>query len=285
MKHEKMNSGCVAGSSSGGGGVGRSTQSSSTANGASTSLRLERTARGREDAMAEDVEMIEIPSTGLEFFEYRRRLFLAGLPLPPSPITPSASSFSSSSSSAGPGGPSPTIRIPKYLPPPKPAPLRESVTSTAVKRLEELLQDEGNEEMQDTWDRGVGQVARHLHAGKKLARGLRLGLVIKILKASWIQDGLWPVDSTGRPIKPPDSPIIEGIDLFPTAEDRVQAQAQDYDQVQTLDQTQPQPNVDGEGNLNGHGLNGQTQKGNTNGLVPISVLEIVEVDEKRKDEK
>lgn len=39
---------------------------------------------------------------------------------------------------------------------------------------------------------------------------------IKILIASWINDGLWPIDPlTGLPEKPPASPLIEGVDLFP----------------------------------------------------------------------
>ncbi|WWC94228.1 hypothetical protein V866_001068 [Kwoniella sp. B9012] len=143
--------------------------------------------------------MIEIPSTGLKFFEYRRRLFLAGLPLP----TPPAN-----------------CEIPAtYLVPAPPDPLPaidpSDVTSSAVQRLEDVLKEEGSEELQETWENGVGRIARNLHDGKRLARGLRLGLVIKILKASWIQDGLWPKDELGRPVKPPNSPIIEGVELFP----------------------------------------------------------------------
>ncbi|WVQ99432.1 hypothetical protein IAU59_006567 [Kwoniella sp. CBS 9459] len=228
--------------------------------------------RKPESPTDESEEMIAIPSTGLEFFEYRRRLFLAGLPIPitTAALTPSSSSSSSSESSSS------TIRIPKYLPPPKPAPPREAVSSPAVKRLEQLLGDEGSEEMQDSWDRGVGQVAKHLHAGKKLARGMRLGLAIKVLKASWIQDGLWPVDSTGRPIKPPESPIIEGIDLFPTSGDQFQqqehqGQALSRGQSQSQDRNQPQPRVD---------VNG-SQAHKENGLLPISVLEMVEVESER----
>ncbi|WRT66408.1 uncharacterized protein IL334_003364 [Kwoniella shivajii] len=140
---------------------------------------------------------IEIPSTGLEFFEYRRRLFLAGLPLPPNPT----------------GQARDTIKIPIQPPDPIPSPERP-FASPAVRRLEELLAEEGSEELQVNWERGVGMVAKSLHAGKRLARGLRLGLVIKILKASWIQDGLWPKDASGRPARPPNSPLIEGVELF-----------------------------------------------------------------------
>ncbi|WWC70026.1 uncharacterized protein I206_103970 [Kwoniella pini CBS 10737] len=145
-------------------------------------------------------EMIEIPSTGIEFFEYRRRLFLAGLPLPINTknIIPSY------------------YIIPKILPDPLPIPTnRIQNTSNAIKRIENILSEEGSEELQSNWQAGIDKVATQLHAGKRLSNGLRLGLVIKILKASWIQDGLWPKDEYGRPIKPPDSPIIKGVDLFP----------------------------------------------------------------------
>lgn len=60
------------------------------------------------------------------------------------------------------------------------------------------------------------ELAKNLHDGRKFTKGMRLGLVIKILIASWINDGFWPVDPlTGLPEKPPASPLIEGVDLFP----------------------------------------------------------------------
>ncbi|KAK6910046.1 hypothetical protein I203_104075 [Kwoniella mangroviensis CBS 8507] len=143
--------------------------------------------------------MMEIPSTGLKFFEYRRRLFLAGLQLPTPPANCDI----------------PATYLVPAPPDPLPAINPSDVTSTAVQRLEDVLKEEGSEELQETWENGVGRIARSLHDGKRLARGLRLGLVIKILKASWIQDGLWPKDELGRPVKPPNSPIIEGVELFP----------------------------------------------------------------------
>ncbi|OCF40370.1 hypothetical protein I317_05805 [Kwoniella heveanensis CBS 569] len=232
----------------------------------SNSKSIHGNGNGDQNTRADDisVEMIEIPSTGLEFFEYRRRLFLAGLPLPPTPLIPLASSSSSSSSSSAPT--SPRMRIPKYLPPPKPAPFGRGPTSAAARRLEELLADDGSEELQSNWDKGVGQVARHMHAGKKLAKGLRLGLVIKVLKASWIQDGLWPVDARGRPIKPPDSPIIEGIDLFPTRP--TEEENRGHDQGSIRGDTK-----DGAGGQVDAKANGRVGQ---NGLLPISVLEMVE---------
>nr|XP_031863299.1 uncharacterized protein CI109_001174 [Kwoniella shandongensis]KAA5530371.1 hypothetical protein CI109_001174 [Kwoniella shandongensis] len=153
-----------------------------------------------DEILADD--MIEIPSSGLEFFEYRRRLFLAGLS---SPSTPTTSTLP------------PTYLVSGNLPPPAVIPPnRDRDTPTAVKRLEEVLSVDGAEELQETWDQGVGSVARSLHGGKRLAKGLKLGLVIKILRASWIQEGLWPIDPrTRQPLKPPDSPLIEGTDLFP----------------------------------------------------------------------
>ncbi|KAK8864437.1 hypothetical protein IAR55_001686 [Kwoniella newhampshirensis] len=146
--------------------------------------------------------MVEIPSSGLEFFEYRRRLFLAGLPPPSTPTTqrlPPAYLVSRN--------------LPDSLTPPRQT---DKDTPTAVKRLEQVLSQDGAEELQETWDAGVGSVARSLHGGKRLAKGLKLGLVIKILRASWIQEGLWPIDpKTRQPLKPPDSPLIQGTDLFP----------------------------------------------------------------------
>ena len=47
-----------------------------------------------------------------------------------------------------------------------------------MKRLESLLEPEGSEESENVWQSGVGSVARGLAGGKRLARGLRLGLVV-----------------------------------------------------------------------------------------------------------
>ncbi|WWC62005.1 uncharacterized protein I303_104592 [Kwoniella dejecticola CBS 10117] len=185
-------------------------------------------------------EMIEIPSTGVEFFEYRRRLFLAGLPLPiPRPINsnlkhPTINSMPS------------TIHIPSTPPEPLPRPTNPtSSNSSAVQRIEDLLALEGSEELQSTWVAGIDKVASQLHAGKRLSRGLRLGLVIKILKASWIQDGLWPKDDDGRPVKPPESPIIPGVELFPETE--IGQDDRRYDERTGIG------NGDGNGPENGHG--------------------------------
>ncbi|RSH87297.1 hypothetical protein EHS25_003206 [Saitozyma podzolica] len=115
-------------------------------------------------------ETMTIPSTGLEFFEYRRHLFLAGLPLPSTPTD---------------------------LP-------------THYTRLETLLAEPGAEETELAWRAGVGGVLGHLNGGKRLSKPLRLGLVIKILRAGWLREGIWPIDPlTSRAIKPPDSPLLE----------------------------------------------------------------------------
>ncbi|WWC89286.1 uncharacterized protein L201_004207 [Kwoniella dendrophila CBS 6074] len=160
----------------------------------------------------EEEEMVEIPSTGLEFFEYRRRLFLAGLPLPSQPQS------SRHSINCGLKLIPEKYIIPLNPPKPLPSPPMSETTSSAVQKLEIILRDEGSEELKETWENGIERVAKSLHQGRKLAKGLRLGLVIKILKASWIQDGLWPKDEFGRPAKPPNSPLIPGVELFPDGE-------------------------------------------------------------------
>ncbi|KAL7421640.1 hypothetical protein Q5752_003409 [Cryptotrichosporon argae] len=133
-------------------------------------------------------ETITIASTGLDFFSYRRALFLAGLPLPE--IT---------------SAPPPTYTL---LPAPAARPaIPHAPGPTLVGRLETLLAADGGVESDDAWDMGVRDVVRSLNEGRKLSRGLRLGLIIKVLRASWIRDGTWPIDpQTSRALRPPDSP-------------------------------------------------------------------------------
>ncbi|OXB39855.1 hypothetical protein J007_00277 [Cryptococcus neoformans] len=144
--------------------------------------------------------LIQIPSTGVEFFEYRRRLFMAGLPFPETPTTQPLPA---------------TYLVPEQPPPPLPRPPRQP-KHPSVARIEEALSQEGAEASRDLWQGGMKELAKNLHDGRKFTKGMRLGLVIKILIASWINDGLWPIDPlTGLPEKPPASPLIEGVDLFP----------------------------------------------------------------------
>jgi hypothetical protein len=98
---------------------------------------------------------------GLEFFEYRRHLFLAGLPLPSTPTTNLPTHY--------------TVPLPLPSPlPPKPY----HPTSSAVERLETLLAEPGAEETELAWRAGVGGVLGHLKGGKRLSKPLRLGLVV-----------------------------------------------------------------------------------------------------------
>ncbi|ODN94261.1 hypothetical protein L198_05117 [Cryptococcus wingfieldii CBS 7118] len=152
-----------------------------------------------QGATSEDT--VRVPSSGLEFFEYRRRLFLAGLPAPSTPT----------------GEPLPDFyEVPRGLPDPLPIPIRKQPSNASMARVEAALSQEGVEYSKEMWESGVRQLAEKLHEGRKFTKGMRLSLVIKILIASWINDGLWPTNTrTGLPERPPESPLIEGIELFP----------------------------------------------------------------------
>ncbi|WVQ80758.1 hypothetical protein IAT38_002863 [Cryptococcus sp. DSM 104549] len=155
---------------------------------------------GEERKAEGEVEMMEIPSTGITFFEYRRRLFMAGLPVRTTPTTEPLPD---------------TYLVPRQLPDPLPMPPSEPLPPT-MQKLEAALEQEGAEGSRELWRAGLGDLAAKLHQGRKLQQRMRLGLTIKILIASWIQDGLWPRDpKTGLPTKAPDSPLIDGVDLFP----------------------------------------------------------------------
>lgn len=52
-----------------------------------------------------------------------------------------------------------------------------------ISKLERLLAEDAAEETMETWMAGLGGVHARLDGGKKLARPLKLGLVIKVLKA------------------------------------------------------------------------------------------------------
>lgn len=97
---------------------------------------------------------------GIEFFEYRRRLFLAGQPLPVIPTNPPSNY---------------TISLPLPEPIP-PVPFRPN-PSSAVGRLEALLSEEGAEETEAAW-KVIEVVHQKLMDRKRLAKPLRLGLVV-----------------------------------------------------------------------------------------------------------
>jgi hypothetical protein len=110
-----------------------------------------------------------------------------------------------------------------------------SATSGSAGKLEALLQEQGSEETQAAWVGGLAGVHSRLDGCKKLSRPLRLGLVIKVLKAGtcpatrltrlvrgpavadllgWIKDGTWPTDpKTQRAAKPPSSPSLSAHKL------------------------------------------------------------------------
>ncbi|RSH83381.1 uncharacterized protein EHS24_007061 [Apiotrichum porosum] len=154
-----------------------------------------------EAAAGPSRQTIEIPSTGLEYWEYRRACFLAGQPWP-GPRT------------RAPDAPIPVPAIPEaYTVPPAPEPVASvpytPSPSSSIGRLEALLGAFGAEESDIAWNGGVGGVARNLSGGKRLAKGLRLGLVIKVLRAGWLRDGTWPLDPlTARAVVAPASPEV-----------------------------------------------------------------------------
>nr|ODN88231.1 hypothetical protein L203_02839 [Cryptococcus depauperatus CBS 7841] len=177
-----------------------------------------------EDAQTTEngvVEMMDIPSTGLEFFEYRRRLFLAGFPIPTTPTTQTLPE---------------KYKVPKQPPDPLPVSVRRDL-HPSILRIDRALSEEGAIGSKELWESGVRDLACKLHNGRKFTKGMRLGLVasipewldllkrladegiitkIKILISSWISEGLWPLDPiTNAPEQPPASPIIKGVDLFP----------------------------------------------------------------------
>ncbi|KAL1411517.1 hypothetical protein Q8F55_002478 [Vanrija albida] len=143
-------------------------------------------------------EGVEVDAYGLNFWEYRRACFLAGQPWP---STATDEPLPASYTVAPPPAP-----VPAAAAPPEPG--------SSIARLEALLSEFGAEESDVAWNAGVGGVHRNLSGGKKLAKGLRLGLVIKVLRAGWLRDGTWPVDpKTSRAaVPPPDSPLQAAAD-------------------------------------------------------------------------
>ncbi|WOO80832.1 uncharacterized protein LOC62_03G004360 [Vanrija pseudolonga] len=146
---------------------------------------------------------VEVDAYGLNFWEYRRACFLAGQPWP---ITDSGDALPETYTVAAPPEP-----MPADTAPPDPG--------SSIARLEAVLAEFGAEESDVAWNGGVGGVHRNLSGGKKLAKRLRLGLVIKVLRAGWLRDGTWPLDpKTSRAaVPPPDSPLQTAADAAGTA--------------------------------------------------------------------
>ena len=107
---------------------------------------------------------------GLAYFEYRRHLFLAGLSPPEARLDRPLSQ---------------QYVIPAELPEPLLPPANRP-PDISVERLEKLLLKPGAIESEKAWGAGIGGVYKSLIEGKKLARPLRLGLVVRT-------DTLWLV--------------------------------------------------------------------------------------------
>ncbi|KAL6299720.1 hypothetical protein BKA93DRAFT_741931 [Sparassis latifolia] len=75
---------------------------------------------------------------------------------------------------------------------PGPCPAQVVETSPSRRKLENLLNEGGAEESKQVWDAGLAKVWESLVSGVRLKKRLPLSMVIKILKAGWIQDGTWP---------------------------------------------------------------------------------------------
>ncbi|KAI5451879.1 hypothetical protein NCC49_001181 [Naganishia albida] len=90
-------------------------------------------------------------------------------------------------------------KLPSFLhtyaptPPTSGGPKSPSPPLTSLERLEALLAEPGAEESEKLWRQGgLEAVWRMLTGSKTLKQPMRLGLVIRILKAGWIRDGTWP---------------------------------------------------------------------------------------------
>ena len=136
---------------------------------------------------------------GVEFFEYRRSLFLAGKPLPEidydqntRSLFPSAEetsegdeeSSADGASGAGSGSRAQTyipgtIRVPLPLPTPAPAVTRPSPSPISnLGKLNTLLSRSGGIESEMAWRAGVHRAFEHLDSRQVLATPLSLPLVV-----------------------------------------------------------------------------------------------------------
>lgn len=127
----------------------------------------------------------EPPTWGPAYFEIRRNLwrtghlYLSQNPVPPNqPVEPSTTLTSALALSA-------STSTSSSQPPKRPL--------TSLERLEISLAKPHAEESEEIWKKGgLKDIYKCLNDGKKLAKGMRLGLVIKILRAGWLHDGTWP---------------------------------------------------------------------------------------------
>ncbi|KAG8960921.1 hypothetical protein FRC03_005986 [Tulasnella sp. 419] len=127
------------------------------------------------------------PTIGPAYWELRRAAWLNGTYDPSSStiITASSSSASQSRTTQASGSAS------------------TSSAASGRERLENVLSVPGVEEDQKVWDGYLGNVHKNLINGQRLRKGLKLSLVVKILRAGWIRDGTW-AEAAGTSAMPTD---------------------------------------------------------------------------------
>ncbi|ORX36565.1 hypothetical protein BD324DRAFT_452149 [Kockovaella imperatae] len=146
-----------------------------------------------------DAQMTNIPSYGVDFFEHRRKLWLAGKAYP----QPTSSELPL------------TYTVTAMDPQPKSFVKSISRETPSIQRLDRLLQNERAIGDKSTWDNGVSRVWSMLDCGRHLSTPIPLNLVIKVLRCSWVRDGTWTIDPvTKRPAVPPESPPLPS-DIVP----------------------------------------------------------------------
>lgn len=122
---------------------------------------------GKSRSPARQLKDLRSSAPGPDLFERRRKLWLSGRLYADQTPVPTSSNASSS----------------------------EPLSNMA--RLELLLQRPGVEELDSTWrDAGLEVVWRMFNQGKILKEGMKLSVLVKILRASWIRDGTWPSTKT-----------------------------------------------------------------------------------------
>ncbi|KAG9012259.1 hypothetical protein FRB94_006289 [Tulasnella sp. JGI-2019a] len=104
---------------------------------------------------------IVIPTSGPQLYEYRRAQWLQ----------PTSSGVVAASASAS---GSEDMRV-----------------SKSHARLEAIVNQQGVEEDEGIWKQYLSAVHESLVGGKRLKKGIKLNLAVKILRAGWLRDGTW----------------------------------------------------------------------------------------------
>jgi len=84
------------------------------------------------------------------------------------------------------------------------------------RRLEELLSVDGAEEDASVWSQ-ISAVASRLARGSSLNAPLPLGIVVKLLRGTWIREGLWPTNADGTVAVAAESENGHGVEEGPSA--------------------------------------------------------------------